>query len=45
MYPSHDAYVAAVREVTAKNLAAGYILEYDAEETIREAERSDIGRR
>jgi hypothetical protein len=33
-----------VREVVRENLAAGYILEHDAEETIRDAERSSIGR-
>ena len=44
LYPSHDAYLAAVKAATAANLAAGYILEHDANATIREAERSDIGR-
>jgi hypothetical protein len=44
LYPTHEAYVAAVREVVRENLAAGYILEHDAEETIRDAERSSIGR-
>jgi hypothetical protein len=44
LYPTHEAYVAAVREVVRENLAAGYILEHDAEETIREAERSSVGR-
>ncbi len=44
LYPSHADYVAAVRAVVAENLAAGYIVEHDAEATIREAERSDIGR-
>ncbi len=44
LYPSHDAYVAAVREVAEANVAAGYILEVDAAETIRLAEESAIGR-
>ncbi len=44
LYPSHDDYVAAVREVAEANVAAGYILEVDAEETIRLAEESAIGR-
>jgi hypothetical protein len=45
LYPTHEAYVAAVREAVADNLAAGYILDHDAAETIFEAERSDIGGR
>ena len=45
LYPTHADYVAAVRAVVAENLEAGYIVEHDAEATIREAERSDIGRR
>ena len=44
LYPSHDAYVAMVREVAEANVAAGYILEVDAAETIRLAEESAIGR-
>ncbi len=44
LYPSHEAYVAAVREVAEANVAAGYILEVDAAETIRLAEESAIGR-
>jgi acetyl esterase/lipase len=45
LYPTHEAYVAAVREAVAENLAAGYILDHDAAATIFEAERSDIGGR
>ena len=44
-YPSHAAYVSAVRAVTEKNVAAGYILKVDADATIAEAERSAIGKR
>ena len=33
LYPSHEAYVSAVNQVTDKNLADGYIVELDAEET------------
>jgi hypothetical protein len=44
LYPSHNAYVQAVREVVEQNLADGYILPYAAERTIREAEASNIGR-
>ena len=44
MYPTHAAYVAKVKEVTEKNLKAGYIVKADAEATIAEAERSNIGK-
>ena len=44
LYPTHQAYVGAVREVVGQNLAAGYILPLAAQETIREAEASQIGR-
>jgi hypothetical protein len=44
LYPTHDGYVAQVKEVTEKNLKAGYILKIDADATIAEAERSTIGR-
>ena len=44
LYPSHGAYVAAVREVAEANVAAGFILEADAAETIRRAEESTVGR-
>jgi Alpha/beta hydrolase domain len=43
-YPTHTAYVAKVREVTEKNLKAGYILRPEAEATIAAAEHSAIGR-
>lgn len=43
-YPTHAAYVAKVREVTEKNLKAGYILRPEADATIAAAERSAIGR-
>lgn len=43
LYPSHAAYVAKVKEVTEKNLKAGYIVKADADTTIAEAERSSIG--
>ena len=44
LYPSHEAYVAAVRDVTEKNFKAGYILRPEADATIAEAERSAIGK-
>jgi hypothetical protein len=45
LYPTHNAYVSAVRAVTERNLKSGYILQADAEATILAAEKSDIGRR
>jgi len=44
LYPTHNAYVHAVRGVVEGNLADGFILPYAAEITIREAEQSNIGR-
>lgn len=43
LYPTHAAYVAAVKKVTEENLKAGYILKDAADETIRAAEKSAIG--
>ena len=45
LYPTHAGYVAAVKDVTAKNLKAGYILQPEADQTIADAEKSDIGAR
>jgi hypothetical protein len=43
LYPTHAAYVAKVKEVTEKNLKAGYIVKADADAAIAEAQRSSIG--
>ena len=45
LYPTHAAYVAAVRAVTEKNVKAGYILRPDADATIAAAQQSAIGKR
>jgi hypothetical protein len=45
LYPTHAVYVAAVNAATEKNLKAGYILKADADATIADAEKSDIGRK
>jgi hypothetical protein len=45
LYPTHAGYVAAVKDITEKNLKAGYILKVDADATIAEAEKANIGRR
>lgn len=44
LYPTHDAYMQAVRKVVEQNLADGYILPADAEETLAQAAGSGIGR-
>jgi hypothetical protein len=44
LYPTHAGYVAKVKEVTEQNLKAGYILKFDADATIAEAEKSSVGR-
>jgi hypothetical protein len=44
LYPTHAAYVAAVKKVTDDNLKAGYVLKADADATIAEAERSPVGK-
>jgi hypothetical protein len=43
-YPSHKAYVAAVKKVTQENVRAGYILKADAAATIAAAQAAKIGR-
>ena len=45
LYPTHAAYVAAVKDVTEKNLKSGYILRPEADATIAAAEKSTIGQR
>ena len=45
LYPTHEAYVSAVRSATEKNVKAGFILRVDGDATIAAAERSAIGRR
>jgi len=45
LYPTHAAYVAAVKDVTGKNVKAGYILRAAADATIAEAESSNVGQR
>jgi len=44
LYSTHKAYVAAVKELTEKNLKAGFIVKPDADATIAAAERSSIGK-
>ncbi len=44
LYPDHQAYINAVRETVERNIADGFILPEDGEQTIAEAEASGIGR-
>jgi hypothetical protein len=43
LYPTHEAYVSAVRAVVEQNLADGFILPADAEQTVSAAMDSGIG--
>lgn len=43
LYPTHDAYVQAVREVTARNVRDGFVLPADADEIVRAAVESRVG--
>jgi hypothetical protein len=45
LYPTHAAFVAAVRDVVAQNLKAGYVLKVDADATVAAADASAVGRR
>jgi Alpha/beta hydrolase domain len=44
LYPTHDAYVAKVKDATEKLLKGGFIDKVDADATIRDAEKSTVGR-
>ena len=44
LYGNHGQYVSRVRDVTTRNLAAGYIVQRDAAATVNEAARSMTGR-
>ena len=44
LYPTHDVYVAKVREATEKLMKTGFIVKADADATIRDAEKSTVGR-
>jgi hypothetical protein len=45
LYRNHGQYVSAVDKTTNENLAAGYILAPEAQATVDEAARSDIGKK
>lgn len=43
LYPTHEAYVQAVRRVTNRNVREGFVLEEDGKEIIRDAKESRVG--
>ena len=43
LYPTHESYVQAVRQVTNRNVRDGFVLEEDAKEIIRDARDSRVG--
>lgn len=45
LYPTHAAYVTAVKVATDASVSAGYVLFHDAERTVREAQESQVGSR
>jgi hypothetical protein len=45
LYPKHDVYVKAVKDATDKNLKTGFILKPDADATIGEANKANIGKK
>jgi len=45
LYPSHEAYVNAVREATERNVKSGYVLEVDGQQSVEAARASVVGRR
>ena len=45
LYPKHDAYVKAVKDVTDKNLKAGFILKPDADATVADANKANVGKK
>ncbi|MEV0387912.1 alpha/beta hydrolase domain-containing protein [Nonomuraea sp. NPDC050643] len=44
LYPRHRDHVTKVRQATERNLRDGFITRRDADRTVRDAERSDVGR-
>ena len=45
LYPKHDVYVKTVKEVTDKNLKTGFILKSDADATVAEANKANVGKK
>jgi hypothetical protein len=45
LYPSHQAYVSAVRQVTERNVKSGYIVAADARNIVEKASASIVGKR
>jgi hypothetical protein len=45
LYPKHDVYVKAVKDATDKTLKAGFILKPDADATIADANKANVGKK
>jgi hypothetical protein len=45
LYPKHDLYVKAVKDATDKNLKSGFILKPDADATMAEANKANVGKK
>jgi hypothetical protein len=45
LYPKHDLYLKAVKDATDKNLRTGFILKLDADATIAEANKANVGKK
>jgi hypothetical protein len=43
LYPTHAAYLAAIKKAEREAIASGYLLERDGKATVEEASKSDIG--
>jgi hypothetical protein len=45
LYPKHEVYVKAVKDAADKNLRSGFILKPDADATIAEANKANVGKK
>jgi alpha/beta hydrolase family protein len=45
LYPKHDVYVKAVKDATDKSLRAGFILKPDADATVADANKANVGKK
>jgi hypothetical protein len=45
LYPRHDVYLKTVKDATDKNFRTGFILKPDADATIAEANKANVGKK
>jgi hypothetical protein len=45
LYPKHDVYLKAVKDATDKNLRTGFILKPDADATVADANKANVGKK